>query len=297
LNRIRLAHVSDLHLPLAPAAPRLRDLFSKRLLSWLSWRWKRRSVHRPEVLAQVMADVGGAGIDHLAVTGDLTNLSLPDEFARARDWLAAQGPGAAVTAIPGNHDALVDTPQAEGPGLWSPWMGEGTDFPFVKRVGPVALVGVSSAVPTAPFLASGRIGTAQLKRLESLLQALESEGLFRVVLVHHPITDGAVSERKALTDRAALRAVLARAGAELVLHGHSHEAAIASVPGPRGPIAVVSAPSASAAPAAGWGLVEVEAANAAWQAVVSLRMRDADGRFSAGESIDLQIARLPRPER
>jgi 3',5'-cyclic AMP phosphodiesterase CpdA len=296
LNRFRLAHVSDLHLPLAARAPQVRDLISKRLFSWLSWRSKRRFVHLPAVLDQVMADVRAVGTDHLAVTGDLTNLALPDEFARAGGWLAAQGSGETVTAIPGNHDALVRVPYAEGLGLWSAWMGEGTDFPFVKRLDGVALVGVSSAVPTVPFLATGRIGGPQRERLESLLQALEAEGFFRIVLVHHPITDGTVAGRKALTDRAALRAVLSRVGAELVLHGHSHESTIASTPGPRGPIAVVSAPSASGAPA-GWGVFEVVAAHDAWRVSVSLRALQPDGRFAETERVDLEIARPPHPER
>jgi hypothetical protein len=42
--------------------------------------------------------------------------------------------------------------------------------------------------------------------------------------------------------------VLARHGAELVLHGHDHERALFTLPGPRAPIPVVGVPSASEAP-------------------------------------------------
>lgn len=290
MNRFRLAHLSDLHLPLAAQAPQVRELISKRFFSWLSWQTKRRFVHRPEALARVMADVRAAGPDHLGVTGDLTNLSLPDEFERARDWLAAHGTPESVTAIPGNHDALVRVAHAKGLGLLDAWMDRGEGFPFVRRLEGAALIGVSSAIPTGLFRASGRIGPMQLGRLESLLQALESEGLFRIVLVHHPITEGVVRKRKALDDRAALRAVLGRAGAELVLHGHSHAAAADSIPGPRGPIPVVSAPSASGAPA-GWNLVEVEATNANWRLAVSLRSLDADGNVAETKRIAVKIPR------
>jgi 3',5'-cyclic AMP phosphodiesterase CpdA len=299
LNRFRIAQVSDLHLPLAEAPPRLRDLLGKRLFSWLSWRKSRRFIHRPEVLAALMADIRGAGADHLAVTGDLVNLALPDEFERAADWLAAQGSPEAVTVDPGNHDALVPIGWDEGLGRWGAWMGEaaGPDaFPFVKRLGDVAMVGVSSATPTAPFLASGRVGEAQLRRLEETLQALEQEGLFRVVLIHHPITEGAVPGRKALRDRAAVRAVLARAGAELVLHGHAHHATIAAVPGPRGEIPVVGAPSASSAPdaggeAAGWRMIDVESTNAGWRIRVAGRRMTAGGAFVEDEGFAGEVAR------
>src|SRR5215217_3358541 len=107
LPGLSFAHLSDLHLPVAERPPRLRDLLSKRLFSYLSWRRSRRRIHRPEVLARLMQDVRAAGPEHLIVTGDLVNLALPDEFERAREWLQGQGDGTRVTVAPGNHDALV----------------------------------------------------------------------------------------------------------------------------------------------------------------------------------------------
>jgi 3',5'-cyclic AMP phosphodiesterase CpdA len=301
VNRLDLAHVSDLHLVLPERPPRLRDLLSKRFFSWLSWRKNRRLVHKAEVLAALMADVRAQGAGHhLVVTGDLTNLALPDEFARARDWLERQGTGEDVTVIPGNHDALVPVSWAEGQGRWTDWMGPGVGgedgYPFVKRLGEAALVGVSSAVPTGLFLATGRVGAAQLARLETVLDALGKEGAFRIVLVHHPITDGAVSGRKALLDRADLRAVLARAGAELVLHGHAHTASVETVAGPAGPIPVVGAPSASAAfdahgEPAGWRRIVVEPSNAAWKVTVAARTLQADGGFAEREDLAVEIRR------
>ena len=61
----------------------------------------------------------------------------------------------------------------------------------------------------------------------------ETRGLYRIVLVHHPVATGVVSGRKSLTDVEALRALLADVGCELVLHGHAHEAVLSGVRGPR----------------------------------------------------------------
>ena len=66
-----------------------------------------------------------------------------------------------------------------------------------------------------------------------------------MVLVHHTPVAGTDSRRRALTDAAALRAVLGRWGADLVLHGHGHRTHFGSVPGPEGPIPVVGTRSAS----------------------------------------------------
>lgn len=301
MNGFTLAHLSDLHLPLDDRRPRLRDLMSKRLFSYLSWTRSRRRIHRPEVLAKLMADVRAAAPDHVVVTGDLVNLALPDEFVRARQWLQAQGTGEGLTVVPGNHDALVPVAWEQGLGQWSDWMGEGVSppdrFPYVKRLGEVALIGVSTAVPTAPFLAGGRVGHMQLMRLARTLAVLGQEGVFRVVLLHHPLLDGQVSGRKALEDRAALRQTLSEYGAELVLHGHSHHATVETVPGPAGPIAVVGAPSASAAPGqsaedAGWRMIRVEPGNDAW--TVSLATR---AITASGDGFETRDARTIRVER
>jgi 3',5'-cyclic AMP phosphodiesterase CpdA len=302
LTELRFAHLSDLHLPLADRPPRLRDLMSKRLFSYLSWKSKRRRIHRPEVLARVMEDIRAQDGGHLLVTGDLTNLALPDEFERARDWLVGQGDPGRVTVVPGNHDTLVKGDWRTGLARWSEWMGGPAApedaFPFVKRVGEAALIGVSTAVPTAPFMATGRVGDRQLFRLARHLATLGAEGAFRIVLLHHPIMDGAVSGRKALDDRAALRQVLAEYGAELVLHGHSHHASFEETPGPAGPIPVVGAPSASAAPeasseAAGWRTICLTPSNDAWDVAISTRSMGMDGAFS---NRDDQVIRVRRPK-
>ena len=119
MNRFTLAHVSDLHLPFEPRlTPRQR--LSKRQLSALSWR-RRRHLHRPEILEALAADVRAAQVDHIVVTGDITNFSLPAEFRQAAEWLRALAPGGALSLVPGNHDALVPVAAADGLAHWAAW--------------------------------------------------------------------------------------------------------------------------------------------------------------------------------
>ena len=246
-----LAHLSDVHLgPL----PRLgvRHWNVKRTLGWLNWMRHRSAAHLPETLARLIADLAEQRPDHVAVTGDLINIGLPGEYETAARWLADLGTPHDVSVIPGNHD--IYTRLTAGPGIaqWSAYMTSevrqpGETFPYVRRRGPVAIIGLNSAIPTRPFYAIGRIGEDQLQRLASLLDELAGEDLVRIVLVHHAPLPGQTTPTHALIDAAALEYVLMRHGADLVLHGHLHRRTLVYRQGPVAPVICVGVPSASLA--------------------------------------------------
>ncbi len=260
----RIAHLSDPHLPPPPGAFGWKDVFTKRLLSRIAWRRKRK-VHQPQVLAALVADLKAANPDHVVISGDLTNFASHTEIAAATKWLESLGPARDFTVSPGNHDALAGAGGDERFAPWAPWLGDAGEasFPQVRVRGPVAIFNLCSALPTAPHLATGRLGEAQLQRLDAALADPAYKDLFRLVVLHHPPQKGAVSKRKALDDQEALRAVLAKHGADLVLHGHAHESLVGSVPGPNGAaIPVLGVPSASSGPRghspARWHMIEIE---------------------------------------
>ena len=248
MKTVSVAHVSDLHLPYDPVLATGQRLSKRQLSAW-AWR-RRRHIHRPEILDALTADLRAAEPDHIVITGDLTNFALPEEFRQAAKWLEALAPAERISVVPGNHDALVRIAEDEGMRRWARWTSADGNWPFVHRRAGLALIGVNSALPTPPLLARGCLGAAQLARLEALLHEEGRSGRVRVVLLHHPLADAAANWRRALADRAALRAVLARAGAEIVLHGHAREPRLDAVPGPepmRGMIPCVCVPSSSAA--------------------------------------------------
>ncbi len=289
-----LAHLSDLHIAPLPR-PTLPLLLNKRALGYLSWRRKRGRVHRVEILDALWRDLQTRRPDHVAITGDLVNISLPGEFVQAAAWLERLGAANWISVVPGNHDAYVAVPWAHSLGLWRDYMGDtpaaadGTTFPFVRRRGPLALIGLSSAHPTPPLKASGRLGGAQLAALERLLAATGAEGLCRVVMLHHPPLAPRSFWRKALDDAGALRAVIARRGAELVLHGHTHLADSAWLDSAAGPVAALGVPSGSAVPhgrtpGSHYHLYEIASRNDGWDVTVRARRYDAAGAtfFEAG---------------
>jgi 3',5'-cyclic AMP phosphodiesterase CpdA len=266
-----LAHLSDPHLAPLPA-PRWRELIGKRVTGYINWQRRRRFIHDSIVLAKIVADLKAQAPDHIAVTGDLANIALPEEFVRGRAWLASLGAPSDVTVIPGNHDAYVRAAAPEPERHWGDHM-RGDDgargFPFVRRRGPLALIGLSTALPTAPFMATGRLGAAQRARLGETLVALAREQVFRVVLIHHPPVSQA-KRHKRLTDAAQFLRVIGTHGAELVLHGHDHLHMINWLSGPNGTrVPAVGVPSASAAwgmskDAAAYNLYAIDGAPGAW---------------------------------
>ncbi len=67
------------------------------------------------------------------MTGDLVNLSLADEYRRARAWLETLGASRDVTVIPGNHDVYVRGVEQSPAAYWGDYMrGDdgGDGFPF-----------------------------------------------------------------------------------------------------------------------------------------------------------------------
>jgi 3',5'-cyclic AMP phosphodiesterase CpdA len=266
-----LAHFSDPHLPPLPK-PRLSELAGKRLLGYLNWTRNRHKYYRREVLDALVRDLQAQTPDHIAVTGDLINLALPTEFAPAQVWLQNVGRADRVTAIPGNHDAYVRATRHRFVESFGEYLrGDEPalqDFPFLRRRGPVALIGLSSAVPTAPFMATGTLGATQIAALEPILVSLSTEQVFRVLLVHHPLRSD--SRPKRLTDSAALIALIGKYGVELILHGHDHIHSTMWFDGPDRKIPSIGVPAASALargrhPAAAYNLYKIERDGNAWR--------------------------------
>jgi 3',5'-cyclic AMP phosphodiesterase CpdA len=250
--RFRLAHLSDAHIGPIPR-PRLHELLGKRVTGYANWLHKRAGQHDMALLSRLVDDLLAQAPDHVAMTGDIVNIGLPEEIALARDWLLRLGGPEGVSFSPGNHDAYTPDAMPVVAEAFAPWT-TGDDgvaaFPYLRRRGAVALIGLSSGVPTAPFVAAGRLGEAQCASLAALLDETGAEGLTRIVMLHHPPHRGGARLLRGLSDAEDFEAVIARCGAELVLHGHNHAQSVHRLKGPRGAAPVVGVASASARPGA-----------------------------------------------
>ena len=271
---ITLAHISDIHL--APLPPlKWTELANKRITGFINWRLKRHNSLSGDGLTNLVRHMRDQKPDFTAVTGDLVNLGLESEANTAFNWLQTVGTPEEVCVSPGNHDAYLRQTLGYNSTRWGPYMaGETLDaapFPYVRRIGDVAIIACSSAVPSAPFFALGRFEQDQADRLSRILRLLGEAGYFRVIMIHHPPNLEARHPRLGLYGAKRFREAVARHGAELVLHGHTHKSSIFAIPGLTGDVPVVGVAAAGAAQSedggedpARYNLFRIERLGTAW---------------------------------
>ena len=223
---MRLIHLTDPHLS-DLAGVNFFDLRGKRWSGYLSWYKNRRKKYLPAVLKKLTAAVKAESADQIMLTGDLVHIGLQTEIVQAAQWLRELGPPEQVMLVPGNHDIYTRVSAGQVTDSWSEYLFQGSsgahrDFPVARKLDGLSLIGVSTAVRTPVFMASGKLGNEQAVKLASLLEQASHENRLVCLLIHHPPLPGMTSRRKRLVDADALRKVLERFSPLLVFHGHLH---------------------------------------------------------------------------
>ena len=300
---MRIAHISDLHVLALEGAVPFR-LFNKRATGYANIRFNRKHIHKAELVHAIASHLSSLKIDHLVISGDVSNLALEAEFDAVRSILddVLRLPHSAVTLVPGNHD--VYTRGAEQSQRFAryfePYLVSdlpryltrqpGGMFPIVKLSDGVAVIGLSSAVARLPFVASGRLGDDQLGALQAILASPELRGRVPVVVVHHPVHNPPTwlkSRLEGLADAARLKALLSPFDRGLLLHGHLHRRIHRTLPTATGHIDVLGATSASlvhpsSARMAGYNLYEVSMEGAV-RSLDSYCYNEATGGFAQAD--------------
>lgn len=275
---VKIAHLSDLHLLDLEGAVPMR-LFNKRMTGYANLRFHRKSVHKPFAVEASLREIRKLDIDHVVITGDVSNLALEREFELVHTVLdRALGMSSdRVSMVPGNHDTYTrgsyrsqrfattfagylksDLPVADGP------------FPYVRLRGPVALIGLSTAVPRLPLVAAGEFGRQQLEALARLLDHPEVRSRTPVILQHHPWHNPPEPMRRwleGLYDAEKEADVLRHVERGLLLHGHLHRRVHRILRTSAGHIDAVGATSASLLHervdrVAGFNVYEIDASGA-----------------------------------
>lgn len=301
----RLAHISDVHLGPLPKVS-LSELASKRITGYVNWRRNRRKHMFGTALEEIIEEMAETELDHVAITGDLVNLATSTEIETVTQWLEVNFLPDRTTLVPGNHDAYVPGALKKAVKSWEPWIlnggeahGEGTYFPTLTERGDCAIIGISSANPSLPFMATGDFSKKQAKKAGALLADAGRRGKFRVVLIHHPPVEDAASWHKRLKGIGKFQKMIRKNGAELVLHGHTHLDSLHHISTDRGNIPVVGIASASQGPNgkkpnAAFNMFEITGKPGEWHLVHRRYSLNDDGR-SVSENTEAPRAGTQTP--
>jgi 3',5'-cyclic AMP phosphodiesterase CpdA len=157
----------------------------------------------------------------VVASGDLAHRGRRPQLERAAELLRSLGPP--VLAVPGNHDlpyrpARFIRPWAEFERIWE------TTEPTASLPG-LHVVGLNSARPLRQQ--GGALSRAQLERAAQRLGAAEAGSLRVAVLHHHPIgAPWRAAHKRPVSARDRVLRTLLDAGADLILAGHIHQAAV-----------------------------------------------------------------------
>ena len=191
---VRLLHISDLH------AGSVEETAVEQSLEPLVERV------RPELIV---------------ASGDLAHRGRRREHERAAAFL--RGLGRPLLVIPGNHDIPYVFP-ARFTRPWAEFERQWETVQPVFRADDLVVVGLNSVRPWRHQ--SGGIRSGQIARAKELL-AEAPEGALRVVVLHHHLIGAPWrSRKKPVARRSEVLAGLVDAGAELILAGHIHQAAV-----------------------------------------------------------------------
>lgn len=246
---MKLGHISDLHI-LELDSPRPWQFLNKRLVGGTNLLLNRSSSHSSSVVKTAITHLEqDYGVDHIAISGDLSNLALDSEFAAAARILrTVEDPEYRVSVVPGNHDYYTYESarrrrferhfdafmQSDMPAYQVD-----ASYPFCKFLDDdVALIGMNSAKPTPWFFATGEVPGEQLDATRALLDDPKLRDRFKVVMIHHhlvPFEHSTVEYARRLENAADVLETLRWSGVDLAIHGHNHHFSTIELPHLDGP--------------------------------------------------------------
>jgi len=199
---------------------------------------------RPSVPAQVAAleaFIAREPLDAIVISGDLSQRTRRAEFRRAGAFVRRCEERAPTVVVPGNHDCA----------WWTAFLGVGdyytmfaryresihADLEPRTRIPGATIVGLNSAHGIQSYTLTTRprdlsvVGAVHSRQWERarVAFALAPPGDLKVLVVHHNILRGNLSNRWGLASRAFGIVDAAHTGADVVCCGHDHEERIEEV--------------------------------------------------------------------
>lgn len=192
-------------------------------------------------LAAVARRIAERRYDVVVVAGDLTQRNFLAQFRAARSFLDAAAAFSKLLVVPGNHDvAWWWQPLGLGARAlllrgYRKWISN--DLEPVLQLPGVTFVGLNSCHGVQPYTLTTRVrdlsvvGAILPEQWERARAAFATApaGDLKVLVFHHNLLRGDLSNRWGLVNRAAGVTEALDTGADLVLNGHDHQTRIEAV--------------------------------------------------------------------
>jgi 3',5'-cyclic AMP phosphodiesterase CpdA len=176
----------------------------------------------PAVQHALAALVERVAPELIVASGDLTHRGRREQHEQAAHFLRSLG--APVLAIPGNHDMPYTFP-ARFTRTFVEFERQWETTEPTHSTPSLHVVGLNSARPYRHQ--SGGLREGQLRRGKERLEAAP-EGAYRVVVLHHHMVGAPwrASRKRPVAHRNRVLRELVASGADLILAGHIHQAAV-----------------------------------------------------------------------
>jgi len=227
---MRIVHLSDIHFGCWDT--RLSALFDKRILGQLNYLLRRCHQQRFVYLTHALARVRALMPDVVVLTGDITSVGSPPEFALALETLRPLYDHNSFDLIytPGNHDAYVRNSacckrlehafQVLNQGRY-----QRTDMPYELERNPCRFMIIDGAVPSNWLRSNGQLSGSTVERVNAWADAPATANTVRVLIGHFPLRDRQGCDlgwRRRLVGCDPLYQRLADTRIDLSLCGHIH---------------------------------------------------------------------------
>ena len=233
-SSLTLVHISDLHFTCQSAffveKIKTGNFFSKRNLGWYNYRFRRKRHFLSETKTRLFKKLKEIHWDYLIITGDLTTLSLIEEFQEAKGQIMSLASHDKILLTAGNHDRYVQDASNYISDVfkdyWPYLRSNKNSIPvnFLEIGTNTVIVEFDMAVPRAFYSSRGKL-KSDLDYIKKRLRD-DYKNHIKIAIGHYPaflppnVREGFFHS---LAEKEAFKQFLLDNNFSLYLHGHIHK--------------------------------------------------------------------------
>lgn len=260
-ERLRIAHISDLHFAAPTFSP--FQFFSKRWVGNCFQIVSRKNYLDPLQIENLGEQFHSLSIDTVLITGDLTTTTRKKELRLASTFIKQlQNSGLRVITIPGNHDHY--TKRAWRTKLFYRYFSDYSEHGLSLKEDGLALIplhknwtllALDTACATALFSSQGHFHPKTEEALQKILSTIPSQQ--NIILMNHFPLFEHERHNKTLLRASALRKIIAAfPNIRFYIHGHTHHHCVADLRASHYPI-ILDSGSISQIRTATWNMLDL----------------------------------------